>query len=300
MRGTELALFAFGVGLLVAATPSIVAQSGPHVLLGGPVTSRVIAYGPGALQGLELFTRVRAGRAPLIVYLHGGGWSAGSRQDGSRGAQADHWTALGYAYATVGYRLVPEVTAEEQLSDVALAIRLLGKTKEVDRDRIVLIGHSSGGTMAATIGSDPHWLLGAGVPFASVRAVVLLDPSVLDLPPVMAEKGAPIVQLYLRPAFGEDPARQSALSPMKQLEPPNAPAWLILTDANNGFSQTQGADLAAGLIGAGATEASVRPISGTTHMRLNNEIGQPADQATAEIDAFLGRALPEMGRARFR
>lgn len=300
MRGNEVIGALFSAVLLGAATPAVVDQAGPHVLVAGPVEARALTYGPEPRQGLELFTRARAGKAPLIVYLHGGGWSAGSPRDGSNGAQADHWTSLGYAYATIAYRYVPVATAEDQLHDIARAIGMLRHEKGVDPDHIILIGHSSGGTMAAQIGSDPRWLEEAGVPFDAVKAVVLLDPAVLDLPPLMATRANPIVDRYLIPAFGDDPARQSALSPAKQVGAPNAPAWLILADANNPFSQSEGAGLAAGLIAAGANEASVKTISGTTHMRLNNEIGQRDDPATAEIDAFLARVLPEMQVARRR
>lgn len=290
----------FAAALLGAATPAIVAQQGTHVLVGGPIVRQQLTYGREPRQGLELFTRAGAGRAPLIVYLHGGGWSAGSPKDGSNGVQPDHWTSRGYAYATIAYRYVPVATAEDQLRDVARAIALLRHEESVDPGRIVLIGHSSGGTMAAQIGSDPRWLKEAGVPFDAVKAVVLLDPAVLDLPPLMAANADPIVSRYLRPAFGDDPARQSALSPAKQAEAPNAPAWLILADANNLFSQAQGSDFAATLVAAGVKEATVKPVSGTTHMRLNNEIGQPEDPATAEADAFLARALPETQRPRLR
>lgn len=300
MRGLDVIGLCVSAAVLGTATPAIVAQQGPRLQMAGPMLSRVIAYGPEPHQGLTLYTRKASGRAPLIVYLHGGGWSAGSPGDGANGAQANHWTGLGYAYATVAYRYVPAVTAEDQLRDVARAIAKLSRERGVDPGRIILIGHSSGGTMAAQIGTDPRWLQSAKVPFNAVKAVVLLDPSVLDLPPAMAQRGAPIVERYLRPAFGDDPARQSALSPMKQVEEPNAPDWLIVTDAANIFAQAQGADFAAGLIAAGADAATVVPIAGTTHMRLNNEIGRPDDKATAEIDAFLTRALPAMQRNRRR
>jgi acetyl esterase/lipase len=289
----------FAAALLAIATPTIAEQAGPRIMVAGPTAARTIIYGPEQRQGLELFTR-GGGKAPLIVYLHGGGWSAGSPKDGSKGAQAGHWTSTGYAYATIAYRFAPVVGAEDQLRDVAKAIALLRREPGVDGRRIVLIGHSSGATMAAQLGTDPRWLTEARVPFGAVKAVVLLDPSVLDLPPVMAAKGDPMVERYLRPAFGDDPARQSALSPVKQTDAPNAPAWLILADANNGFAQAQGGDLAAGLLGAGAKEATVVPIAGTTHMRLNNEIGADGDKATAAIDAFLARALPENQKARRR
>jgi arylformamidase len=285
--------------LLTVATPNIADQTGPRVLVAGPTVARTLTYGPEPRQGLELFTRGKE-RAPLIVYVHGGGWSAGSPKSGTRGTQADHFTASGYAYATVGYRYVPQVTLEQQLGDVARAIAFLRRQSGVDPDRIVLIGHSSGGHLAALLGTDPSYLRAAKVPFEALRAVVLLDPAVLDVPPALAGPGNPVIERYFRPAFGDDPARQSALSPLRQTEPPNAPYWLSVHDGANLFAGTQGAELSAALIGAGTMEASAVPVPGTTHMRLNNEIGAPGDRATAAIDAFLARALPENQRPRLR
>lgn len=288
-------------GLLAAATPAVVAQAGPHVLVSGPVVARELHYGPAPRQVVQLFVREKAGRAPLIVYLHGGGWSAGTPRAGAAGAQPDHFTGAGYAYATIGYRFVPEATVEEQLTDVAQAIAVLRQQQGVDPDRIVLLGHSSGGHLAALIGDDPAWLDKAGVPFDAIKAVVLLDPAAIDVPPIMdAGRGAGTVARYYQPAFGDDPARQATLSPLRHAEAPNAPAWLMLHDVNNPLAGYQSQQLSAALIAAGAREAMVLPIQDTTHLRLNDEIGRPGNAATAEIDAFLARAFPETRRPRMR
>lgn len=288
-------------GLLAAATPAVVAQPGPHVLVPGPMVVRSLHYGPAPRQVAQLFVRGKAGRAPLIVYLHGGGWTAGTPSAGSAGAQPDHFTGSGYAYATIGYRFVPDATVEEQLADVAQGIALLRRQKGVDPDRIVLVGHSSGGHLAALLGTDPAWLDKAGVPLGAVKAVVLLDPAAIDIPPIMGTgRGVGTIERYYRPAFGDDPARQAALSPLRHAEPPNAPAWLMLHDVNNPLAGIQSQQLSVALIAAGADEASVQPIQDTTHLRLNDEIGRPLNKATAEIDAFLARTLPHTRRPRMR
>lgn len=286
--------------LFAAGTPAIVTHAWPQVLVGGPVIRQSLSYGPAAQQRIELFTRARAGRAPLIVYVHGGGWSAGNPGAGSGGAEPEHWTGKGYAYATIGYRLVPAATVEQQMDDLAAGIAMLRRQKSVDRGRIILIGHSSGGHLAALLGTDPSYLVKAGIPFDSLKAVVLLDAAAIDIAPIMAMTTGGTIGRYYLPAFGTDPARQSALSPMKQTEPPNAPAWLMLNDSNNMLAGLQDAQLAAALIGAGAKEASVQAITGTTHIRLNDEIGQPDNPATELIDAFLARTLPETRQPRFR
>jgi arylformamidase len=291
-------IFALAFIALGLATPAIVAQAGPHVFVPGPTEVRALTYGRDPRQRVELFTR-GGGCAPLIVYLHGGGWSSGSPKAGSGGAQADHYTSRGHAYATIGYRFVPGVTVEQQLADVAAAIAMLRRQPAVDPQRIVLIGHSSGGHLAALLGSDLSYLVAAGVPEAAVRGVVLLDPAAIDIGPIMATGGGGTVDRYYRPAFGDDPARWSALSPMKHSAGPNAPRWLMLYDVNNPLAGMQSGEFAAGLIGAGA-EARVEAVTGTSHVRLNDEIGAAGDLATALIDAFLAEARPESRRPRFR
>jgi acetyl esterase/lipase len=288
-------------GLLAAATPAIVAQPGPHVLVPGPVVTRELHYGPAPRQVAQLFLREKAGRAPLIVYLHGGGWSAGTPKAGSAAAEPDHFTGAGYAYATIGYRFVPEATVEQQLADIAQGIALLRQQKGIDPDDIVLLGHSSGGHLAAMLGADPAWLEAAGVPFEAVKAVVLLDPAAIDIPPIIAAgRGAGTVARYYQPAFGDDPARQATLSPLSHTEAPNAPAWLMLHDVNNPLAGLQSQQLSVALIAAGAREATVLPVQDTTHLRLNDEIGRPGNMATAEIDAFLARTFPKTRRPRMR
>lgn len=292
----------WGLGLAAAAlalaTPAIEQQQGARAYVAGPIAKRSLVYGPQQRQYLELFTKERGGRAPLVVYLHGGGWSAGSPRAGSGGAQAEFYTSRGFAYATVGYRYVPVVTVEEQLADVARAIAYLKNQPDVDARQIILIGHSSGAHMAALLGTDPSHFKAARLDFQAIRGVVLLDPAVLDVAPIMAA-GGPTVDRYFRPAFGADPARWSTLSPIKQAEVPNAPSWLILHDSNNPLAGAQGGDLAAGLSAAGA-RAAVLPVAGTTHVRLNDEIGRAGDPASEAIAVFLATVVPETQRPRRR
>lgn len=278
--------------LFAAATPAIVAQAGPHHMLAGPVQVKSFAYGSDPREVVTLYTRADMRHAPVILYIHGGGWSLGT-PDAGKGAQPEHFTRAGYAWATVGYRFVPAVTVEQQLAEVAQAIAAIRKRagKAVDPDRIVLLGHSSGGQFAALLGTDPHWLTDAGVPFEAVKAVVLLDAAALDIPPIMRFSGGTIDAFY-KPAFGSDPARQAALSPVNHVAMPNAPAWLMLHDVNNGLAGLQSRQFADGLVLNQAREATVVPVSDTSHLKLNDDLGKPGDGATEVVDGFLGRVFP--------
>lgn len=295
MRHMSLfAPFAIAFALFAAATPEIVAREGGQRLVGGPLKNETLTYGADPRQQLRLFTRARAGRAPLLVYIHGGGWSAGT-PDAGAGPQPEHFTRRGYAWATAGYRFVPGVRVEDQAADLAAAIAAARRTRGVDPDRILLVGHSSGGHLAALLATDPRWLAGAGVPFDALRGVVLLDPAALDVGAILGSgaRGGTI-DAFFRPAFGEDPARWAALSPLAQAAAPNAPAWLMLHDAGNVLAGVQSQQLARDLEIAGAATVRVQAIPGTNHVRLNDELGGRDDRATAEVDVFLDALFPDM------
>jgi acetyl esterase/lipase len=107
---------------------------------------------------LDLRTPDAAG-APLVVFLHGGGWLRGSRKvftPGISDAQSfDRIVAAGFAVASCEYRLSGEARFPAQLDDVDAALAWLhahGAEHGVDASRIVLWGVSAGATLAALTG----------------------------------------------------------------------------------------------------------------------------------------------------
>jgi acetyl esterase/lipase len=93
--------------------------------------------------------------AVLCVYLHGGGWRAGSRRDPPTRAAPDFFarlTAAGLAVASVDYRLTAEATWPAPLDDVWAALTFLAERRAelgVATGRTVLWGASAGGHLAA-------------------------------------------------------------------------------------------------------------------------------------------------------
>ena len=107
---------------------------------------------------LDLRTPDAAG-APLIVFLHGGGWLRGSRKvftPGITHAQSfERIVAAGFAIASCEYRLSGEARFPAQLDDVDAALEWLrdhGAEHGVDASRLVLWGVSAGATLAALSG----------------------------------------------------------------------------------------------------------------------------------------------------
>ena len=105
---------------------------------GGPM-HRMNAYYPAGNDG----------KLPVIVDIHGGGWMYGDRD--SSVLYDEYLAARGFLVFSMSYRLVPEVTAREQLRDVAdalCAIRGLLPELPCDPEKIMLTGDSAGGMLA--------------------------------------------------------------------------------------------------------------------------------------------------------
>ena len=283
---------AIGLALaLLAAAGGGLAQAQRLTPAANAAPAQTIAYGPDALQTLSFWPAAgRHGPAPLVLFVHGGGWSRGDKDNATGPWKAAHFQQLGYGFASINYRLVPAATVEQQSADVAMALRALldrAGALGIDRRRVVLMGHSAGAQLVALVGTDERYLRAAGLSFADVAGVIPIDGAAYDIPAQMRD-GPPIMQQVYGPAFGTDLARQQALSPTLQAASPNAPAFLLMhVQRPDGVRQAQA--LAAALRAAG-TPVDLLSLPGTGllgHMQINRQLGDPAYAGTAPVDAWL-------------
>lgn len=249
------------------------------------------SYGSETLQKLDFYKAKGAdAKAPLIIFVHGGGWKRGDKRNATGTEKVRHFTELGYHLASVNYRLVPTDTVEEQAADVAAAIAYLLKNADtlgIDATRVVLMGHSAGAHLSALVGTDPQYLRGVGLDLNALSGVIPIDGAAYDVPAQMSE-GARIMQDTYVQAFGSDPAQQKALSPYWNADAPNAPSFLILhVDREDGKRQSEA--LAAALRKAG-TSVQLNAFEGKGlqgHADINRKLGEPAYPATPVVDAWL-------------
>ncbi|PKP86418.1 MAG: esterase [Alphaproteobacteria bacterium HGW-Alphaproteobacteria-17] len=254
-----------------------------------------ISYGRDPLQVLDIWrARNAAGPAPLIVYVHGGGWQRGSKDNATGRFKPVHYPDQGYAFASINYRLVPAATVEQQAADVAGAVRALidrAGSLGIDRRRIVLMGHSAGAHLVALVGTDERYLKGAGLSFADIAGVIPNDGAAYDVPTQMKD-GPPIMQKTYVQAFGTDPARQKALSPTAHAAAPNAREFLLLyVQRPDGVRQAKA--LGDALVAGGSrVEHGSFPGEGLKgHAEINRSLGDPAYPATSAVDAWLKRVF---------
>ena len=257
--------------------------------------SETIAYGSDPLQVLDIWRAKGAKKpAPLIVYVHGGGWKRGSKDNATGRFKPVHYPEQGYAFASINYRLVPAATVEQQAADVASAVKALvdrASTLGIDRRRIVLMGHSAGAHLVALVGTDERYLKGAGLSFADVAGVIPNDGAAYDVPAQMKD-GPPIMQKTYAQAFGTDPARQKALSPTAHASAPNAPEFLLLyVQRPDGVRQAKalGSALTAG--GSRVEHGSFPGEGLKGHAEISRSLGDPAYVATSTVDAWLKRVF---------
>lgn len=119
-------------------------------------TMRDVAYGDAPAQKLDLYLPAQPS-APVVMYLHSGGWVGGERAPVP--SMALRFVERGYAVVSVGYRLAPEHPFPASVEDVKRALRWLRVYSQeeglIDGDRIVVFGTSAGGHLASIVAATP-------------------------------------------------------------------------------------------------------------------------------------------------
>jgi acetyl esterase len=131
-----------------------------------------------------------AGRLPLVVYLHGGGWTIGSLESHDRMCRrlAD---GSGAAVLAIGYRLAPEHPWPASVDDTVAALRWVASAPaELGKapGAVAVVGDSAGGTLAALAclrlrDEDPAALPG-------LQALLYANTDLTGAQPSMREKAA--------------------------------------------------------------------------------------------------------------
>lgn len=96
-------------------------------------------------------SEIQSGACPLVVWVHGGGWAQGSKENCPAAWLANH----GYVVASIQYRLTDVAKWPAQIDDCRAAIRWLRSNAErfeINPERIGAWGSSAGGHLVSMLG----------------------------------------------------------------------------------------------------------------------------------------------------
>jgi acetyl esterase/lipase len=145
----------------------------PQARQGGVIETPNVIY--ASMQGyrpldLTLYRPAKsAGKLPIVIYIHGGGWGlnpfkpiagtpeAPNTPPGDTPSSFVKLAARGYVVANVTYRLSSEAKFPAQIQDVKQAVRFLREhATDIggDPDRIYAWGSSAGGYLVALLGTS--------------------------------------------------------------------------------------------------------------------------------------------------
>ncbi len=180
---------------------------------------------------------------PLVIWIHGGAWRAGSKDS----VPIERWLQLGFAIASVEYRLSPVAKFPAQIHDIKAAIRWLrgnAKTYLFDSDQFIVAGSSAGGHLAALVGvsNGMEALEGDWGDFKStssdVQAIVSffgasnLESILSQSTPHGLSVRVPALELLLGGQPDQKPDLAKLASPVTHVDATDPPLWLIHGDAD--------------------------------------------------------------------
>ncbi len=129
------------------------------------------------------------GAWPVLIFVHGGGWTAGDK--GLMISKADVYRNIGRFYAdhgigtaVINYRLQPRVTWREQVADIAHAVAWVHANVSRyggDPRALYLSGHSAGAQLSAYVALDPGVLRAVDLAQSDLCGVIPVSGAGYDL-----------------------------------------------------------------------------------------------------------------------
>lgn len=259
-----------------------------------PAGGMEMAYGEKQTQHLR-FCKSQNPEASIIIFVHGGSWRSGTHLDSLGFAKVNHLTSKGYAFGTINYSLIPDVSVEEQVQEVANSIGFLSRnapTLHFNPQHIVLMGHSSGAHVVTLLGTDSRYLEWAGVSIQNIKGVVALDGSNYNALAEIADSPDPVAENTAK-GLGTDPKQLRAMSPVYHAGGPRASAVLLLHIQRKGDNR-QAIELDAALKAAG-TDCTLHVFEGQGfegHIKMLLRLGESDYPAMAVMDKWLEALVP--------
>jgi arylformamidase len=244
---------------------------------------RDLTYGSHERHRMDIFRKAGTERAPVLVYVHGGGFVRGDKR--SPGGLpfydnvGDFAARNGMVGVTITYRLAPDHPWPAGPEDLAALMGWLRDNVAEyggDPGRIFLAGSSAGAVHVASYVAHPRFHGGAG---SGVAGAILLS--------CIYDVAAAHANMFHKAYYGEDSAVYASFSTVEGLIASDVPLLMTVSEYDVGDFQKQ----AAALAGAWAdTRGSYPPmlyLTGHNHLSPALSLGSSEDAHAREILDFI-------------
>lgn len=219
---------------------------------------------------------------PTLVWFHGGGLTAGQKDNKETVPIAQVYARAGIAVASVNYRLSPQATYPAYIEDGAAAAAWIKKhiaDYGGDASRVFIGGHSAGGYLALMVGLDPTYLAAHGLKFRDFAGLVPVAGQTLTHYTIRVERGLPKSTIIADEGAPLHHARKDA-----------PPMLILYAEKDMAMRAEENLLLAAALRAAGHKRVQIHCIKGRNHGTVAHDMVKPGDPAFERVKAFvLGR-----------
>lgn len=286
MKFLNHALLAGAVALSLTVSASADDKAAKSDKSDGVKVVRDLSYVAGSTeerQKLDLYLPENGKDFPVLLFLHGGGYSKGERGQVQNFGQ--ELARQGIAVAAAGYRLYPQAKHPEQVRDAARALAWLkaNAAKHGGRaDALFVGGHSAGGHLAALLATGERHLQEAGLSANDVRGVVSLS-------------GGYRVGKNREDVFGDEASRKEA-SPLDQVRANLPPFLLAYAEKDNANAQRSAREFNDALQGA-RVQSELVEAKGRDHGSIFREVAKGDATGDAVVNFIKRNSQGQRGAA---
>jgi triacylglycerol lipase len=247
--------------------------------------SRDFQYGPHERNRLDIFTTKLRREAPVLVFVHGGGFVMGDKRVPDLPFYdniGDFAVSSGFVGVTMTYRLAPANPWPAGTEDVAQALRWLRENISAhggDPKQIYFIGQSAGAAHVAGYVAHPRFHVADGTGLAGA----LMISGSYD---VVQADANPFHLAY----YGEDRNAWAACSTLNGLVSSGLPLFFSVSEFDGADFQKQAGLIVSGFTSARGRFPQMHYLAGHNHLSPVLAIGSPADTLGPLIQNFVSTA----------
>ena len=236
-----------------------------------------VPYGPANRAKIDFFyPKKRNEKSPVVMFIHGGGWQKGSKENNS--FISNFLVDAGIIAAIVGYNLAPEASMDEMVDQIQEAVKFVAK--KFPDSKVFLCGNSAGAHLCAMV-TVRQWMNPSLATQAMIHGICLIS-GVYDLNPMLFTSANDALKLDENSA-----SRNSPILILKQSPPTTfCPALIAVEEYESPEFIRQSKEFAEALKSFGVPCTYVE-VPGVDHYDIIQEMFDPEFSLSRKIVEFI-------------